>query len=100
MLLSRRTGICGISDGGSWHSSQESAKDLWQQCCQADPLFSPQQWVELASPAQGHQFVAAADVPAVDEDLRHCPLPAGPADRLLALGRAVWCVDLPESHTL
>ena len=69
-----------------------------QQCC--DPLPGAQQWIELARPIERHQIVAAADMPAVDEDLRHGGPSAGAADRFLALGRAVRSVDLTERHTL
>jgi hypothetical protein len=59
-----------------------------------------QQCVEPTALVERRQIVAATDVPAVDEDLRHRGASAGAADRLLTLGRAVRGIDLAERGTL
>src|SRR4029079_14245732 len=49
---------------------------------------------------QSNQVVAAADMPAIDENLRHCGPPAGAALRILTFGGAMRCVDLLKRHAL
>src|SRR6478609_2965581 len=59
-----------------------------------------QQRIEASGAVERHQLVAAADMPAADENLRHRGASARAADRLLALGGAMRRVDLAERHVL
>src|ERR1700722_13478843 len=77
--------------GASWHSSQGSASTV---------LRRPQQRVQFPRSVQRHEIVAAANVPVINENLRHRGSSAGAAFGLLAGGRAMRGVDLLKSHLL
>jgi hypothetical protein len=66
----------------------------------ARPLSGVQQPVEPASTVQRNKVIAAADMSAVDEDLRHSGLPPRTANRRRALGRSMRGINLPEYHAL
>src|SRR6266851_917170 len=56
--------------------------------------------VELAGAIEGEQIVGAADMLAVDEDLRHGIAPAGAAHHLVAPFRMLVEIDIGECYTL
>src|SRR5579863_2087189 len=60
----------------------------------------PQLGIELAGAIQGGEVVEAADMLAVDEDLRHASAPAGASQHLVALGRVFHDVDVDVRDAL
>src|SRR5690242_2932153 len=64
------------------------------------PLPGLEQRIELARPVERDKVVAAADMAAADEDLRHGGAPPGAPRGLLAFGRAMRRVDLAEARAL
>src|SRR5205823_2535120 len=63
-------------------------------------LPEPELRVELPGPVERDKFVAAADMLAVDKDLRDAGAAAGAADHLIPPARLFHQVDLDELHSL